>query len=388
MMILGIETSCDETATAILECTGEFGTDFSFKVLGNALFSQASMHAQFGGVFPNMAKREHAKNLTPLLEAALKEAGLAHPSGHNSVIPPQKIDAIEKLLEREPELFAHLTLFLSQYKVPDIDCIAVTYGPGLEPALWVGINFAKALSLVWDKPIVAQNHMEGHIISSAVSADTTGLETITLPALALLISGGHTELILMKGVGEYEYLGRTRDDAVGEAYDKVARHMGLEYPGGPRISKLAEEARAEGLSAPFQLPRPMKQEDNYDFSFAGLKTAVFKIFAASPEMSALDKKKLAREFEDAAADVLVSKTVRAAQEYGVDTVIVGGGVSANTHIRSQFKKLLVDRTVLFAPLSLTGDNAVMIALAGYFHAQKNEFTAPENISATGSLKLD
>src|SRR3989338_2212983 len=221
MKILAIETSCDETAVSILDAHGDF-QGAQFLILGNALLSQIDTHKEYGGVFPMLAKREHSRNLIPLLEHALREAGM--------------------LREREAEALP-----------PDIDAIAVTHGPGLEPALWVGINFAKALSLVWNKPIIPVNHMEGHILAGllSVSVPTSSdeknysqilknlrIENVALPVLTLLISGGHTDLVLMKELFHYEYLGRTRDDAVGEAFDKVARLLSLPYPGGPEIERL------------------------------------------------------------------------------------------------------------------------------------------------------
>lgn len=396
MKVLGIETSCDETAVCLIEAAGDFRAEFKFKILSNALISQAKMHAEYGGVFPNLAKREHAKNLVPVMTQAFKEAGAIQPSGHNSLISPEKFDAIEKLLAREPVLDAYLSLFLAQHKVPDIDAIAVTVGPGLEPALWVGINFARALSIAWDKPIVAVNHMEGHIMLSMMNPDTlptgkvSGLGTFEFPVLALLISGGHTELVLSKEWMKYEMIGQTRDDAVGEAYDKAARMIGLDYPGGPEISRMADLSRSENLQADFKLPRPMMKEDNFDFSFAGLKTAVRKIVEAHGELDDDFRKKMSREFEEAAADVLVAKTLKAVDAFGAGTVVVGGGVSANTFIRRRLTEALekVGGTSLLVPApDLATDNAIMIALAGYFHARKNDFSDPALLTARGNLKL-
>ena len=222
MKILGIETSCDETAIAILDCTGD-EEHAEFTVLGNALLSQAATHAQYGGVFPALAKREHAKNLVPILEAALEEAELLHED--TQAIPEETRANISEILAREPGLSEAFFDFISECEPPEIDAIAVTVGPGLEPALWVGINFAKALALVWDKPLVAVNHMEGHILSALAKeqTNTASFETrfnlvisdVEKPVLALLISGGHTELVLMKKWLGYELIGETRDDALG-----------------------------------------------------------------------------------------------------------------------------------------------------------------------------
>ncbi len=381
MKVLGIETSCDETAVCLIEAEGDFGPSFKWQTLGNALISQAAMHAEFGGVFPNLAKREHAKNLVPLLEQVLGKDVRLTKSNIN-------VGSLEQTLTREPELLAQIVPFLEQHGKPDIDAIAVTYGPGLEPALWVGINFAKALSLVWNVPIVAVNHMEGHIVLSMMKG--RNLEEFEFPALALLISGGHTELVLSKQFQSYEIIGETRDDAAGEAFDKVARLLGLGYPGGPEISRLAAEARTENLVPDFKLPRPMLNEDTFDFSFSGLKTAVRKLVDGK-ELSGEEKKKMAREFEDAVADVLVEKTMRAVETCGAQTVVVGGGVSANTYIRKRLEEALKEygdpARLLVPPPALATDNALMIGLAGYFRALHKEYADPTSLGAIGKLKL-
>ena len=298
------------------------------------------------------------------------------------------LDRVAATLEREPELLEQLIPFLQTHEKPDIDAIGVTHGPGLEPALWVGVNLAKALSTAWNIPIVAANHMEGHILLSMMLDDR--LASFEFPLLSLLISGGHTELVVSREFGTYEVVGQTRDDAAGEAFDKVARLLGLPYPGGPEISRLAAEARAEKLESGIKLPRPMIHEDNLDFSFSGLKTAVRNLVNGR-ELEPQEKKKIAREFEDAVADVLVEKTLRAVDEFGINTVLVGGGVSANMHIRSELARRLEEEgniaKLLVPPSELSTDNAIMIALAGYFHALKNDFANPENLTANGNLKL-
>ena len=247
MRILGIETSCDETAVCIIEGFGNFDSEFTFKILGNALNSQVAIHAPYGGVFPNLAKREHARNLVPLMTQALSQTDLLQrglPSLQDEPVQSHATDGakIQTILEREPELLEQLKVFLQIYAKPDVDVIAVTAGPGLEPALWVGVNFARALSTVWDLPLVAVNHMEGHIVMSMMEHDH--LADVQFPLLSLLISGGHTELVLSRTFQQYERLGETRDDAVGEAFDKVARLLGLPYPGGPEVSRLAALARS------------------------------------------------------------------------------------------------------------------------------------------------
>lgn len=388
MRILSIETSCDETAVAILEGSGD-ETGARFRTLGNALLSQIDIHKEYGGVFPMMAKRAHAKNLTSLLASALEEAELMHESAQE--LPEGRDEEIRMMLEREPEMADALLDFLKETERPDIDAIAVTHGPGLEPALWVGINFARVLSLAWNIPIVPVNHMEGHLLAALtkVEGDELAFDGSNRPILALLISGGHTELVLMKDWLSYTLLGQTRDDAVGEAYDKVARMMGLPYPGGPEISKLADKDHEDAGTNPFTLPRPMLDADNLDFSFSGLKTAVLYLIKAKGELSKLEKEQMARAFEDAVAEVLWKKTARALEESGAMTLTIGGGVSANARIRRDFTKNIArefpEATLVIPPRELSTDNAVMIAIAGYFRALRKEFA--KDIRASGTLSL-
>ncbi|MES2225906.1 MAG: tRNA (adenosine(37)-N6)-threonylcarbamoyltransferase complex transferase subunit TsaD [Patescibacteria group bacterium] len=392
MKLLAIETSCDETAVALLECesTGE-GNAARFAVLGNALLSQIELHAQYGGVYPMMAKREHAKNLVPLLEAALAEAQMLREDTQS--MPEVVHEAIATVLEREPGLTELFFASVLEMETPDIDTIAVTAGPGLEPALWVGVNFAKALALAWNKPLIAVNHLEGHIVS-AIAKDEDGdlfVEEPRLPLLALGIAGGHTDLVLMSDWLSYATIGGTLDDSVGEAFDKVARMLGLPYPGGPEISRLAEVARGRGGENPYTLPRPMIKSGTNDFSFSGLKTAVLYLLKKNPDISQTDKEYMALEFEDAAADVLWSKTDAALRETGAKTLVVSGGVSANLHIRRVFEEKIKDEhpdvALRIPPFNLATDNAVMIGLAGYFHALRKEFADPQELRADGNLRL-
>lgn len=384
MKILGIETSCDETAVCIIEAAGDL-TDFSYTVLGNSLISQTEIHKPYGGVFPNLAKREHGRNLVPLLGDVLRQADLLN---EERAVEEKVVQGVERILDREHELGEFLATFLRTYGIPKIDAIAVTSGPGLEPALWVGINFAKALAFAWNLPIVPVNHMEGHVVISALSGKNNHLK---FPLLSLLISGGHTELVLSNDWMHYKLLGQTRDDAVGEAFDKVARLMELPYPGGPEIERLAREAREKNIERAIRLPRPMIDSDDYDFSFAGLKTAVRKVVESSEVKVEKFTMMLAREFEDAATEVLVAKTMRALDDHGVKTLVVGGGVSANTHIKEALAQAVrdygLDIDVRIPSRDLATDNALMIALAGYFHAQKKEFAVPDSIRAEGNLKL-
>lgn len=341
MKILAIETSCDETAIALLDVSGLLEKP-DIQVLGNALLSQAHLHAQFGGVYPNLAKREHQKNLPILLEKTLAEA---------------HVDAWR----------------------PQIDYIAVTSGPGLEPALWTGITFAEDLGKKWGKPVIPVNHMLGHIYSVLYQAR----DPLTLPALALLVSGGHTELVYVKTFGNYKIIGQTLDDAVGEAYDKVARMLDLAYPGGPEISRLAEQARNSQFSiSNFQFPRPMIHSKDLNFSFSGLKTAVlYKLRDENPAPELV-----AKEFEDAVIDVLITKTRKALETLEVKTLIIAGGVSANKHLRKRFQELKDYRSLFPTPL-LTTDNAIMIGLAAFIKVEQNPeiLTSQSPIIAQGNL---
>lgn len=333
MKVLAIETSCDETGAALVEGV-KTNTGFTFTLLGTAaLNSQAALHALYGGVYPNLAKREHEKNLPIILKQALDQANNA-----------------------------------------PVDAIAVTQGPGLEPALWTGINFAQALAQEKNLPLLPTNHMEGHLISSLVQNGR--LEQVPLPVLALLISGGHTEFVLMKKWFEYEVVGETLDDAVGEAFDKIARMLGLPYPGGPEISKLAAHARKNiKTEHGWKLPRPMLGSDSSDFSFSGLKTAALYALrdrGGVQKLSADEIAAFATEVEDAIADVLVFKTRKVLQDTDAKTFVIGGGVAANEYLRQKLQTLVLDEfpdvELRLPELSITGDNAVMIAQAALARA--------------------
>ncbi len=350
MVILGIETSCDETGIALVEASGGLKNP-RFRVLKNLVASQIKIHAPFGGVVPNLAKREHEKNLPILF------MGLGNP-------------------------------------VSKFDVIAVTVGPGLEPCLWEGINFAQFLAKEHKKPVIAINHMEGHIASVLLSQNR-GIskseflisKQIEFPALALLVSGGHTELVLIKNRLDYKIIGETLDDAVGEAFDKVARLLGLPYPGGPELAKLAGWKPEVG-SRKLVLPRPMINSKDLNFSFSGLKTAVLYALRDNPKTN---KAALAKEFQNAAVDVLVSKTMRAAEIHKPKTLIVAGGVAANKHLQKELTKTLKTRRLplktFFPEKGFIGDNAAMIAAAGYFHALKKDFAVTAKLKARGRLSL-
>ncbi len=292
--------------------------------------------------------------------------------------------------------------FVSEVERPNIDAIAVTYGPGLEPALWVGVNFAQALAAAWNIPLVPVNHMEGHFlmalaqIKESDESEIYTIENVETPILGLLISGGHTEIDLMEPWLSYKLLGQTRDDAVGEAFDKVARMMGLPYPGGPEISRLAARDREDESTNPYKLPRPMIDSPDYDFSFSGLKTSVLYTIKEEPSLQepATDtkaKEQLARAFEDAAADVLVAKTLKALEETQAPVLAIGGGVSANAHIQSRFTQALAEKysyvDLRFPPTSLTGDNGIMIGIAGFYRAKAEQFVEPGTLRADGNLYL-
>ncbi len=390
MKILSIETSCDETAVSIIEAFGDF-PEATYELLGNALFSQIDIHREYGGVFPALAKREHAATIVPMLEKALGEAGFE--KDYSPALYPEQEVELRKILEREPTLAEQLITFHNGHGVPPIDIIAVTAGPGLEPALWVGVNFAKALSYLWKIKMIPVNHMEGHVLASIFDIEEDNkLTPILFPAIVLLISGGHTELILMKDWVQYEKVGQTRDDAVGEAFDKVARLIGLPYPGGPEISTLAAEGRQRNLP-PFKadLPRPMINSDDLDFSFSGLKTSV-RYAVEGKELTDDDKKALARDFEDAVRDVLIKKTKDAVEKYGGRTIIIGGGVSANKFLMQEFKRHFLithpDITVYTPNPGLSTDNSIMIALAGHAHLDKGANAAAATfIRANGNRSI-
>ncbi len=377
MKILGIETSCDETALSLIEATGPAERP-RFEILNKALFSQIELHKEYGGVYPSLAKREHSKNLIPLLNKLFKNSD-------SGKFNDEQIAKLEEILSREPELLELFLKYIPTIKRPDIDMIAVTYGPGLEPALWVGINFARALSYIWQIPVMPVNHMEGHIVSVLKDGDVE----IEFPLISLLISGGHTELVLVRDWGNYKVIGSTLDDAVGEAFDKVARLMNLEYPGGPKISKMAAEAREQKLeNEKISLPRPMLNSGDYKFSFSGIKTAVLYLIQKLQAEEKLDeetKKVVSLEFENAVTEILLKKTKDAIEEFSARCLIIGGGVIANKHIRQTFSNLEVN--VYVPEFEMATDNAVMIAMAGYLKSLRSNPKIFPSIEAEGNLKL-
>ncbi|MEX2008091.1 MAG: tRNA (adenosine(37)-N6)-threonylcarbamoyltransferase complex transferase subunit TsaD [Candidatus Spechtbacterales bacterium] len=374
MKILAIETSCDETALAVMDVTPGKPLP-TMAILAHEVASQVEQHREFGGVVPNIARREHVRLLPPLTARVL---GATERSG--------KLEAnsskLAALLERYPELTEHIQNDIVPLGKPAIDAIAVTNGPGLEPALWVGIQFAKALAVLWDVPLVGTDHMEGHI-----AANFIGNNSVAFPALALTVSGGHTQLIYMKEPLSYELLGETVDDAAGEAFDKVARMLNLPYPGGPEIARLAQK----GDPAAFAFPRPMLDSGDYRFSFSGLKTSVlYTLKEMNKEEISERTDDIAASFQQAVVETLVTKTMCAAQEYNVRSVLLGGGVAANEELRRQLGEALAPYpaiTLYIPPRELATDNAAMIGAAGAMHFLAGERSDIATLSADGNKQI-
>ncbi|WP_101844962.1 tRNA (adenosine(37)-N6)-threonylcarbamoyltransferase complex transferase subunit TsaD [Halobacillus sp. Marseille-P3879] len=330
--ILAIETSCDETAVAIVKNQRELVT--------NVVASQIESHKRFGGVVPEIASRHHIEQITVTLEEALTKAELS---------------------------------------IDDIEAIAVTEGPGLVGALLVGVNAAKALAFAKQKPLVGVHHIAGHIYANRLEKE------FEFPLLSLVVSGGHTELIIMDEHGSFEVIGETRDDAAGEAYDKVARTLKLPYPGGPQIDKLAQQGEVS-----IDFPRAWLEEDSFDFSFSGLKSAVInKMHNAKQKNEDLPPQDVAASFQASVVDVLSTKTFRAAEAYGVKQVIVAGGVAANSGLRKALEQKFeaVDCELLIPPLHLCTDNAAMIAAAGAVAYQQGH-RAGYDLNANPGLNLE
>ncbi len=334
MQILAIETSCDETAIAVVECDGG-AEGSSFAVRAHVVATQIETHRPFGGVVPSLAKREHLKNL------------------------PRVFDSIVSELKAK------------SYTLKP-DRIAVTVGPGLEPALWTGINFANDLARKLGVPLVGANHLEGHMYSNWL-----GGAKIAFPAVMLLVSGGHTALVRMDGIGTWEKLGETQDDAAGEAFDKVAKMLGLPYPGGPEVEKAARAGNPDAIA----FPRPMLHSGNFDFSFSGLKTAVLYHLKANQANEA-DAANICASFQKAAVDVLAAKALRAADECGAASLLLCGGVAGNGALRAELAKRAEEEGIAFhAPaMEYNTDNAVMIAAAAYLGTAHQADAALPNLN--------
>ena len=339
MIILAIETSCDDTSVAVVKVTGTKNPKFN--VLANEISSQIKLHSPYGGVVPTLASREHVKNLPHVFEAALKKANI------------------------KPE---------------QIDYITTTKGPGLVIALLIGLNFARALAYSLDKKIIPVHHISGHIYSNWLAN-----KKIEFPVLNLTVSGGHTELILMKEMGKFKVIGSTRDDAAGEAFDKVAKLLGLGYPGGPIISKLAEK----GDPKKYELPRPMLNSKDLDFSFSGLKTAVLYFSQKHPEILKKGKAQndFCASFQQAVIDVLIHKAIKAAKKENIKYILLAGGVSANNELRKQLEEAAKENGFKFlVPEKIySTDNAAMIAVSAYFNQQKAQ--SWKKLDADPNLKL-
>lgn len=330
--IFAIETSCDETAAAIVKN----GTE----LVSNVVASQIESHKRFGGVVPEIASRHHIEQITLVLEEALEEA---------------------------------------QLSMEDIDAIAVTEGPGLVGALLIGVNAAKSLAFAHDKPLVGVHHIAGHIYANRL------IKEFTFPVMSLVVSGGHTELILMREHGKFEIIGETRDDAAGEAYDKVARTLNLPYPGGPHIDRLATQGEAN-----IKFPRAWLEKGSFDFSFSGLKSSVINtLHNAKQRDQELKPEDIAASFQESVIDVLSTKTHLAAKEYGVKQLIVAGGVAANKGLRAKMEEVFANEDIelIIPPLPLCTDNAAMIAAAGSI-AFNQGHRAGWDLNANPSLSLE
>ncbi|MEK7173375.1 MAG: tRNA (adenosine(37)-N6)-threonylcarbamoyltransferase complex transferase subunit TsaD, partial [Patescibacteria group bacterium] len=372
------DTSCDDTAIAVLQASKSKTT-----LLSNVVSSQVKLHSKYGGVYPSLAKREHQRNLVVVLQKSLSEARLLKLKMKNEKLKTTnenlKLKSLEKIFEREPELLKKTTSFLQKYQKPKIDTVAVTVGPGLEPCLWAGVNFARALAMWWDLPLMRVNHLEAHLLANWLPKEPSSFgkrNSVPFPAIGLIVSGGHTELVLIKKIGQYQRVGQTRDDAAGECFDKTARILGLGYPGGPAIAALAAKFSISNFQfsnkIQLKLPRPMIGSKDYDFSFSGLKTAVLYDYKKRSKIvreSLSYKIAMAREIQQAVIDVLLKKTMRAVQEYQVKTIILGGGVVSNLDLKQQLKvksaKLKVD--FLAPPKNLCTDNGAMVAMAAWLH---------------------
>jgi len=325
--ILGIETSCDETSVSVVKNGRE--------VLSNIISSQIAIHEKFGGVVPEIASRNHVEAISNVTKKALREANIT---------------------------------------LADIDAIAVTYGPGLVGALLVGVSYAKALSYASNKPLIATNHIQGHVAANYITH-----KDLEPPFLCVIISGGHTHLVHIKGYNEFEIIGKTRDDAIGEAFDKVARVIGLGYPGGPKIDKLAKEGQPN-------ITLPKTYFENLDFSFSGIKTAVINLNHKTPDLNKAD---LAASFQKAVTDVLIDNTLKAVEQLGIKKIALAGGVSANSYIRQRYMELKEKENleIYYPEISLCTDNAAMIASAGYFNYINDNKTADLELNAVPNLKM-
>jgi N6-L-threonylcarbamoyladenine synthase len=341
MIILGVETSCDETAVAVLEGTGD-PSPSAIKLRSNIIASQIALHRQFGGVVPEVASRCHVETIIPVIDKALSEAGVC---------------------------------------LSDITAVAATHGPGLVGAVLVGLSAAKALALAQDIPFIGVNHIEAHMYANFIEHPD-----LAPPFVCLVVSGGHSDVVYLNDYGDYKVMGRTRDDAAGEAFDKVARTLGLSYPGGPAI----DVASREGNSQAVRFPRAFLEEGSYDFSFSGLKTAVVNYVANTRRKEQeLFVPDIAASFQEAVVDVLVTKTLRAASEMGVTTVALAGGVAANSRLRQELHMRANEKgmDVRYPSPILCTDNAAMVACVGYFQLVSGKCSSLD-LPAVPNLQLE
>jgi len=346
MYILGIESSCDESAASVLKASGQ-----KTEILSNVISSQIDIHAQYGGVIPEIAAREHVLNILPSIEDALRQAKIS------------------------PK---------------DLKAIAVTQGPGLLSSLIAGVETAKSLSLIWNKPLIPVHHIIGHIYANFINTD----KQPQFPLLALVVSGGHSNIIYMSDHYKFKIIGETRDDAAGEAYDKAAKMMGLSYPGGPIIAQQAEKFRQSKKVCKIELPRPMMYSPDFNFSFSGLKTALLYQLQKDKNW----KKRIPEycfAFEQAVIETLIHKIIKAAQKYPSKSILLAGGVAANKALRQQLateiSKKLPNIKLSLPNLNYTTDNAAMIASAGYFNYYKHKnkaFVDLKKITARCNLKYN
>ncbi len=373
MKILGIETSCDDTCISLIKAHTKNKNLVCFEILANNISSQNKIHEKWGGIYPSLARREHQKNLTLVLEKTLAK--------EEKTIYKNYSQCFNDFLQKDSLLEKELSVYLKKTKKPEIDAIAVTVGPGLDPCLWTGINFAKTIACYWQIPIIPVNHIESHLIISLFSLKKNCLtpqKKNIFPAIGLIISGGHTQIVLMKSINNYTLLGETRDDAAGECFDKTARIIGLGYPGGPAIYKEAQKLKKSDYK--IELPRPMMYSKDYDFSFSGLKTAVLYKHKSMKKKPKQYLALMAHEIQQSIIDVLYKKTTSAVKEKKVKSLIVGGGVSANKTLYNKFKEIK-NIEVIFPPQGTQTDNALMTAVTGYFKKNKplNEIKAQPNL---------
>ncbi len=331
MYVLGVETSCDETSVSV--------TLDGREVLSNVVLSQIDIHKEYGGVVPEIASREHIKGITYVFDKAMKEAGIEY---------------------------------------QDLDLIAVTEGPGLIGSLLIGVNAAKVVSLNYNIPIIGVHHITGHIYASHIQ------NPMEFPLIALVVSGGHTELILMEEHFSFKKLGETQDDAVGEAYDKVARVLGLPYPGGPIVDKMSRNGIDE-----YHFPRPMIDTQDFNFSFSGLKSHVINLHHNMIQRNQeINIENFCRSFQEAVTDVLVAKTIKAKEQYTVKQIVVAGGVAANSGLREKMQEKIKDIPVHFPKMSYCTDNAAMISVAGYYKYIKQKSADDLMLNGSSRLKIN